>query len=186
MADGGAGLTDRTADTPGIPAPHAPAPFAPGPDTLRAFRDALGAFPTGVTIVTCTGSDGGPLGITANSFSSVSLDPPLVLWSPAKASSRYAQFLAAQSFAIHVLAADQAEMCRRFTRAGTDFDGLPDLRNDEGVPILPDVVVRFDCRLEAAHDAGDHTILVGRVLRVVHRPAAALVFVAGRFAATTV
>ena len=82
----------------------------------RAFRDALGRFATGVTIVTCNGPDG-PMGITANSFASLSLDPPLVLWSPAKSSRRYEAFVNATEFAIHVASYDQLDLCRDFAKS---------------------------------------------------------------------
>ena len=95
----------------------------PGPDTQKAFRDALGRFATGVTVVT-TDSEIGPLGITANSFASVSLDPPLVLWSPAKSSRRYEAFAEAKDFAIHVIGAEQAEISARFSRDGTAFEEI--------------------------------------------------------------
>ena len=86
--------------------------FVPGADNHRAFRNALGSFTTGVTVVTAMTSDG-PIGMTVNSFASVSLDPPLVLWSPAKSSSRYGAFTGARHFAIHVLGADQDHLVQR-------------------------------------------------------------------------
>ena len=106
---------------------------AADPSTQKAFRNALGQFATGVTIVT-TNTDAGPLGITANSFASVSLEPPLVLWSPARASRRFAAFEAADHYAIHILAADQEPLCARFSRDGHDFDGLDWSSNAQGVP----------------------------------------------------
>lgn len=152
----------------------------PGPGQERALRDALGAFATGVTVIT-THTARGPLGITANSFASLSLDPPLVLWSPARASRRFAAFADAAHFAIHVLAADQAGLGARFSRSGEDFD-LPGLRHTpEGVPLLPGCLAIFACRQEAVHEGGDHAIVVGRVERLYHRPGAPLVFSAGRY-----
>lgn len=141
--------------------------FEPGPDTQRDFRRALGRFATGVTIITCESSLG-PLGITANSFASVSLDPPLVLWSPAKSSARFAAFTEADRYAIHVMSDDQVETCLRFTRTGDDWDGLAWDRGPDGVPILTDCLARFDCARHAVHDGGDHAIVVGRVLSVQH------------------
>ncbi|MEP0565440.1 MAG: flavin reductase family protein, partial [Paracoccaceae bacterium] len=91
--------------------------FRPDADDPKAFRNALGSFATGVTIVTCN-STHGPLGITANSFASVSLDPPLVLWSPARASKRFAAFETAEHFAIHVLSEDQKDFCNVFAAEG--------------------------------------------------------------------
>ncbi|MFN3936731.1 MAG: flavin reductase family protein [Gemmobacter sp.] len=157
------------------------ATFIPDPVNARAFRDALGAFPTGVTVISCVGTDGLPVGITANSFASLSLDPPLILWSPAKASTRHAHFCAARHFSVHVLGADQAAFAARFSRGGEGFHGLAPQSNAEAVPVLADPLVRFDCRTEALHDAGDHTIVVGRVLRVLHRAGDPLVFARGRY-----
>jgi flavin reductase (DIM6/NTAB) family NADH-FMN oxidoreductase RutF len=154
--------------------------FVPGPDTERRFRDALGRFATGVTVVTALGAKG-PVGITANSFASLSLDPPLVLWSPARSSRRFATFASARHFAIHVLAAEQFALGRHFARKGLDFD-LPDVAfNPEGVPVLPGCLARFECRRQAVHDGGDHAIVVGEVLRAAARAGAPLVFSAGRY-----
>ncbi len=156
--------------------------FAPGPGEERAMRDALGRFATGVTVVTAPAAGGGgPLGITANSFSSLSLDPPLVLWSPARASRRFDAFAGAAHFAIHVLAADQAALARRFARSGTDFD-LPGIAPGlGGAPLLPGVLACFECAREAVHEGGDHAIVVGRVLRASLRDGAPLVFSSGRY-----
>ncbi len=153
--------------------------FAPESD-LRAFRHALGRFATGVTVITAVGPDG-PMGFTANSFAALSLDPPLVLWSPARASSRFAVFSTAQAFAIHVLAEDQAGIGARFVRGGAGFDGLDQVANADGVPVLTDALARFDCTLHATHDGGDHLIVVGRVGRVIYRDGAPLVFSQGSY-----
>lgn len=155
------------------------ATFAPEVDT-RAFRDALGCFATGVTVVTVL-SDDGPAGITANSFASVSLDPPLVLWSPARSSSRFDWFAGAAHFAIHVLDADQQDLAARFTRGGAGFNGLAYRSTPEGVPLLPRPLARFECSRHAVHDGGDHAIVVGRVLRAMLRPGDPLLFAQGRF-----
>ncbi len=145
-----------------------------------AFRGALGRFATGVTVVTAQGPDG-PAGFTANSFASVSLDPPLVLWSPARASTRFGIFEAAQYFAVHVLAEDQLDLGRRFARGGHAFDGPAPERNPEGVPLIPGTLARFDCAWHAAHDGGDHLIIVGRVLRFNVRSGHPLVFAQGHY-----
>lgn len=152
------------------------------PDTGRPedFRAALGRYATGVTIVTTMG-DRGPVGITANSFTSVSLDPPLVLWCPARQSQRFAAFAAADHYAIHVLAADQIDLCRRFSRAGGAFDGLATGVTPEGLPLLLGCLARFDCAAHAAHEGGDHAILVGRVLRAALREGEPLLFWGGRY-----
>ncbi len=152
--------------------------FTPGPDRLRAFRDALGRFATGVTVVTAATPEG-PVGITANSFASVSLDPPLVLWSPAKSSSRFGLFAAAEHFAIHVLGGDQRDLAARFVRHGFDFAGLAPEDGPGGAPLLPECLARFACRRAAAHDAGDHVIILGEVLEAAARDGAPLVFAQG-------
>lgn len=152
--------------------------FSPTDDSL-AFRRALGSFATGVTIVTAPGPEG-PVGITANSFASVSLDPPLVLWSPAKASRRFGYFAEAPNFAIHVLGADDLSICEGFSRAHSAFDNLDWSENAQGVPLIHGVAARFECSLEVSHDAGDHLIIVGRVTRAMHTHQAPLVFHAGQ------
>ena len=155
-----------------------PDPFVPGPGSERRFRDALGAYATGVTVIT-TATGHGPLGMTANSFASLSLDPPLVLWSPARSSRRFGAFTTAPPFAIHILAAEQHALCRHFARQGHDFD-LPGVAlNAQGVPVLPGCLAVFECAREAVHDGGDHAIVVGRVLAARSRPGAPLVFSAG-------
>jgi flavin reductase (DIM6/NTAB) family NADH-FMN oxidoreductase RutF len=127
----------------------------------------------------------GPLGITANSFASLSLDPPLVLWSPARASRRFEAFASAAHFAIHVLGAGQQALAAHFARQGHDFD-LPGLMTSaQGVPILPGCLAVFECTHEALHAGGDHAIVVGRVRTVHHRPGAPLAFHAGQFADVT-
>ncbi|MDP4033547.1 MAG: flavin reductase family protein [Pseudorhodobacter sp.] len=154
--------------------------FSPDAENGRVFRDALGRFATGVTVVTMAGPEG-PLGFTANSFASVSLDPALVLWSPSKTASRYPFFAAAQHYAIHVLAIEQAGLCRRFARGGAGFAGLDPAVNPEGVPLLADTLARFDCARHEAHDGGDHLIIVGRVIRCTLRTGAPLLFSQGGY-----
>ena len=148
-------------------------------DSARALRDALGRFATGVTVVTMAGPQG-PLGFIANSFAAVSLDPPLVLWSPARASRRFAAFAAARHFSIHVLAVEQAVLCRRFARGGAGFEQTPPT-TPEGVPVIAGVLARFDCSRHAAHDGGDHLIIIGRVIRITQRSGAPLVFSQGAY-----
>ena len=150
-----------------------------GADMGRALRDAFGRFATGVTLITTTTAEG-PLGFVANSFSSVSLDPALVLWSPARASRRFAAFAGAERFAIHVLGADQADVANRFFGGGPGFDGLDHAVTEDGVPVLP-ALARFDCAAHAVHDGGDHAIVVGRVQRFVIGTGAPLVFFQGRY-----
>ena len=154
--------------------------FVPGPETERRFREALGRFATGVTVVTCVGKDG-PMGITANSFASVSLDPPLVLWSPARSSSRYPAFRDADRFAIHVLGEDQRDVGAAFARhAHEAFDPL-ETAEREGVPVIEGCLARFVCARHAVFEAGDHDIVVGRVLIAQVREGGPLVFSGGRY-----
>jgi flavin reductase (DIM6/NTAB) family NADH-FMN oxidoreductase RutF len=150
------------------------------PTDARALRDAFGRFATGVTLVTTPGPEG-PVGFVANSFASVSLDPPLVLWSPARASSRFAIFAGATHFAIHVLEAGQRDWLARFARGGAGFSGLDHSVTTEGLPTLTGALARFDCATHAVHDGGDHAIMVGRVLRVTVRAGEPLVFSQGRY-----
>ncbi|MBM7068435.1 flavin reductase family protein [Actibacterium sp. 188UL27-1] len=148
--------------------------------SARTYRDALGCFATGVTVVTCASAKG-PLAMTANSFASVSLDPPLVLWSPGKNSSRYPAFMTAQHFAIHVLRNDQAALATRFAKDGTAFDGTAWTMDTNGTPHLTDCLSRFDCLTHAQHDAGDHTIIVGLVQNAAHSIGQPLVFAQGAY-----
>jgi flavin reductase (DIM6/NTAB) family NADH-FMN oxidoreductase RutF len=149
------------------------------PEDHRALRDAFGRFTTGVTVISTMGPEG-PVGFTANSFSSLSLEPALVLWSPAKSSRRFGVFAGAKAYAIHVLGADQADLVHRFTRTGEGFTGLDHQVTAEGLPVFP-ALARFDCAAHAVHDGGDHAILVGRVLRVTLRDGAPLVFSQGQY-----
>lgn len=154
--------------------------FKPGPDTRRLYRDALGNFGTGVTIVTARGSQG-PCGITANSFASVSLDPALVLWSVDNASDRFDVFMEAKQTCIHVLAAHQADTAMRFAKIGQAFDDLDWSENDAGVPLLDGCLSRFECETVSIHEGGDHMILVSKVLNTTLIHGEPLVFHAGRF-----
>ena len=158
--------------------------FSPVGTNQRAFRDALGRFATGVTVVTIPTLEG-PMGFTANSFASVSLDPPLVLWAPARASMRFPYFAAARHYAIHVLGAEQLDLCRRFVRGGHGFDGLPYSLNPEGIPVIAGTLARFDCLHRDSHDGGDHLIQVAEVLRVSARAGAPLIFSQGSYGGFT-
>lgn len=157
-----------------------PMQITPGPDTARDFRTALGRFATGVTLVTCD-SPIGPLGITANSFASLSLEPPLVLWSPARSSRRFDAFAAARHFAIHILRDDQIGLAHAFTHHGQAWEGVAWHPSPEGVPLIDDALARFDCRTHAIHDGGDHAIVVGEVTRAMIGEGAPLVFAGGGF-----
>jgi len=130
----------------------------------KAFRDCLGKFATGVTVVTCTDAAGTPCGITANSFSSVSLEPPLILWNIAKVSNSLRAFLDAECFAVNVLAAEQKAVSTHFARSDhTLFDDVEYDLSDSGVPLLPGTLATFECRTHQVHDSGDHYIIIGEV-----------------------
>lgn len=147
----------------------------------RAFREALGAFTTGVTVVTTHGEQG-DVGLTANSFNSVSLDPPMVLWSLGKSASSLPAFKAAQHFAVHILSEDQQELSNRFATRGIDkFAGIPVTRGPDEVPLLNDCAARFVCRTEYQYEGGDHIIFVGEVLDFSHRDEAPLLFHGGKY-----
>ena len=148
------------------------------------FRSALGHFATGVCLVTAVDKAGKPQTVTVNSFSSVSLEPPLVLWSVQKDSDVYDLFCAAEAFAIGVLTRDQESHSSYY--AQKDCHLLADehfLPGDNGAPLIRDALVNFECTLQEAIDGGDHTILLGRVTRLVpgKADAAPLVFYAGEY-----
>jgi len=131
------------------------------------FRRILGHFATGVTIVTAMVDDE-PVGMAANAFSSVSLDPPLVLFCAAKSSSTWPKIHTTGSYAVNILGEHQAEVCRNFATApsGERFRDVAFHTAATGSPILSDSVAFVDCRIDAEHDAGDHTIVVGRVVEL--------------------
>ncbi|MER8381720.1 flavin reductase family protein [Mesorhizobium sp. M0142] len=143
------------------------------------LRNAFGRFATGVTVVT-TGTADGPVAITANSFSSVSLDPPLVLWSIGRHSRRFEAFANSAHYAIHVLAEDQIDLCWRFSKSGTDFADLDLSWSEHGVPLLPRALARFECSVAERFPAGDHMILLGRVLELETQEGLPLLFAGGK------
>ena len=155
------------------------ATFDPSADA-DSFRGALGTFVTGVTVVT-TDSAEGPVAIVANSFASVSLDPPLVLWSPAKASKRFEHFAGSRRFAVHILSADQRDICAAIIKSKTAISDIPMHLSHCGMPIIEGALATFECNLEATHDAGDHVIVVGEVTKCHHQPGDPMVFHAGRY-----
>ncbi len=149
---------------------------------LRALRSALGTFATGVTVVTCRGADDVAIGLTVNSFSALSLEPPLILWSLRLASPSLAAFDAARHFAINVLAEGQVDVSRRFAspveqrfEQGLWHEGL------HRVPVLGGSAAVFECEQLSQQTAGDHRLYVGRVMKMQHQAVPPLVYHAGHY-----
>lgn len=149
----------------------------------RELRDALGQFATGVCLVTAATDDGRALALTVNSFASVSLDPPLVLWSLQCDSDIYEEFASAQRYAINVLASDHESWANRYAmKDGHALDTQHYAPGQNGAPLVDGALAVFECSLEATHPGGDHVILVGRVTRFARSaPAAPLVFFGGAY-----
>jgi 3-hydroxy-9,10-secoandrosta-1,3,5(10)-triene-9,17-dione monooxygenase reductase component len=150
---------------------------------MKEFRKCLAKFATGVTVVTCADNDGRPYGITANSFSSVSLQPRLILWNVAKVSNSLQAFLDAEYFAINILARDQQELSSHFAKSDhTLFDTVAIDRSEENVPLIPGTLACFQCRTFQIHECGDHYIIVGEVVRFESQDAEPLLFFDGKYA----
>ena len=151
----------------------------------RAFRDAMGCFASAVTVISTTTEDGRAVGVTVNSFNSVSLDPPLVLFCLGRDATNFEHFLASGRFAVNILRHGQDGISNGFAADGAKFfqtmeNGLSALGN----PLVPDTLAMFDCRTEAVHDGGDHVILIGRVKELRHDPDGdPLLFYRGRYGA---
>lgn len=156
---------------------------APPDFSTPNFRAALGMFATGVTIVTARNAAGGAVGLTANSFNSVSLDPPLVLWSLSRSAGSMPAFEQGSHYAIHVLAADQRALAERFASRAVDrFAGLEFREGVGGAPVIDGAAAVFECFNRSRYEEGDHVIFVGEVERCAMRPEAApLLFHGGRF-----
>lgn len=153
-----------------------------GSHDTRQLRNALGRFPTGVTVITTRAPDGKREGLTANSFSALSLDPPLVLWSIVRRSASLESFLASGHFAINVLSAGQAPLSHRFATPSPDkFAGLAVEEGVGGSPLLPGVLARFECETHATVDGGDHVLFIGRVRKLGYGDGEPLIFNAGRY-----
>lgn len=170
-------------------APHADmntemTPF--DPNDGRALRSAFGRFGTGVTVIT-TQTAHGPLGMTANSFSSISLEPPLVLWSAALRSKRHDAFAQAPAFCIHILSEHQQVLASHFASQGHDFSGFDWHAGPDGAPQLTGCLAAFHCTRFAVHPAGDHSMIVGEVKHASECPGqgAGLLFDQGRFGTFT-
>lgn len=156
------------------------------PFDTRAFREALGAFPTGIAVMTAASDEASHMGITVNSFTSVSLDPPLVLWCIDRRSRRYPAFAGAPGFTVSILASGHKAVSARLAGQGEhSLDGIALMPTQLGPPALADSLAVFECARESVQDAGDHAILIGRVLRFWRNDAAGapLVYFRGRYGA---
>ena len=152
-------------------------------DSLE-FRRALGAFVTGITVITLLDDDGTFQGLTVNSFNSVSLDPPLILWSLALATPDFEMFSAVQRFAVNILAQDQIAISQRFATPSSDkFAGVGVSLGLDGVPLIEGCNATLECRTEATHPGGDHIIFLGRVERFHCDEGRPLVYHQGRYMA---
>jgi 3-hydroxy-9,10-secoandrosta-1,3,5(10)-triene-9,17-dione monooxygenase reductase component len=148
------------------------------------LRRVLGHYPTGVVVVTALGPDGGPVGLAIGSFTSVSLDPPLVAFLPAKSSTSWPRMSGSTAFCVNVLGHQHADLGRRFAASGGDkFAGLDWSMSPSGCPVLPDVPAWIDCESYSVTDAGDHWIVLGRVTALAADPGAGvpLVFYRGAY-----
>ncbi len=139
--------------------------FVPNVANTRDLRDAFGRFATGVTLVT-VGTSQGVVGIVANSFSSVSLTPPMVLWCLDRESRRYKYFEAAEHYAIHILSSDQQDLCWSVAKDAYALRDKNLVLNAQGVPVIEDCLARFECSRHAIYEGGDHVIMLGTVDRV--------------------
>jgi 3-hydroxy-9,10-secoandrosta-1,3,5(10)-triene-9,17-dione monooxygenase reductase component len=149
----------------------------------QGLRHALAQFATGVTIVTTAGPAGEPIGVTANSFNSISLDPPLVLWSLSAAALSRQSFETAGHFCVHVLTSSQEDLSQKFASRGVDkFGGLKWVQGLGSVPMFEEFVARFQCRLTHQYPIGDHLVFVGEVLHFDKSDKRPLVFHGGRYA----
>jgi flavin reductase (DIM6/NTAB) family NADH-FMN oxidoreductase RutF len=167
-------------------APSAAVVAASGSIDPREFRNALGGFATGVTIVTTRTADGRNVGLTCNSFASVSLSPPLVLWSLVTHSSNLTAFQECSYFAVNVLGHQQGDLAMKFARSGDDkFAGVDWTLGLGDAPILAGCVAHFQCRSADRYYGGDHVIFLGAVEAFAHVPDAPLLFSRGKFGAFT-
>lgn len=155
------------------------------PFDSREFRRALGAFPTGVTVITTSNAAGQPFGVTANSFSSVSLDPPLILWSQSTTSSSYPAFRDCSRFVVNILADHQVHISNQFAKSGVDkFREVPVTAGLGGVPIIDDCAAHLECVKIAAYPGGDHVVYLGQVEKIFRSAHHSLAFGDGRYLRT--
>lgn len=151
-------------------------------ETSQALRRAFGKFATGVAVVTTSGADGAPCGLTINSFSSVSLTPPLVLWSMTTKSPNLEIFRQASHFAINILAGDQREICNQFASPIDDrFEGIDWFRGMNDLPVIRGTIATFECERTQMVDAGDHIVFFGEVKENEQSDREPLIFFSGQF-----
>ena len=157
--------------------------FHPTEDRMADYRQALANFPTGVTIITCMSHDE-PLGITVNSFASVSLKPPLIMWCLSKKSKRFGPFMEAKNFAVHVMPAEAKNLCVSFAESAQAFEHADWSVSAQHVPLLKNCLACFECKQFTDYDGGDHSILLGLVEQVSIWKGIPLTFGQGRFNAS--
>ena len=151
--------------------------------SVPEFRQALGMFATGVTIITAKASDGSLVGLTANSFNSVSLDPPLILWSLGLKARSLEQFKHCKHFAVNVLSAEQTDLAMSFSRSDANrFEGVDFKLSKDGLPIIKGCLAYFECSNRSQYVEGDHIIFVGQVEQVSSGAGQPLIYQNGRFA----
>jgi len=153
----------------------------------QALRQTLSCFPTGVAIATTRSRDDEPIGVTISSFNSVSMDPPLVLWSLARKAGSLPEYRAHRGFAINILSADQVELCKLFASPQRDrFSGLEWVEGAHGVPCIAGCAASLECETHAIHDGGDHEIFIGRVIAHMYSEKTPLAFGKGQLGAFAV
>ena len=150
-------------------------------DDLIAFRRCLGRFATGVTVVTCAGPGGEHLGMTVNSFSSVSLEPPLILWNIAKVSRSLDAFLAAEYFGVNVLNKEQEVLAKHFAQSDVAFDEVAHGASPRGVPRIAETIAWFECRTVETLDSGDHHVIIAEVVDFMSADGEPLLFFRGQY-----
>ena len=156
-------------------------PSAPVIDPIE-LRRCLGSFVTGVTVITALDENGTPIGMTVNSFNSVSLDPPLIIWSLRNNATSFAVYNKATRFVVNILSEEQVSVSNRFAKSGPDrFDGIPYSLGIGGVPLIDGCAAYIECRTEAIYPGGDHVLFLGRVERIAGSPRKPLAFGAGKY-----
>lgn len=146
------------------------------------YRQVLGHYPTGVCVITAIDTDGEPAGLTVGSFTSVSVDPPLVGFLPERTSTSWPRIEAAGNFCVNILSEDQADLCRRFAVSGPDkFKTVQWVPDSKGAPAIVGALATIECDLETVHPAGDHLVVFGRVRAMRHEVGRPLVFLGGRY-----